>query len=238
MIKQIEIQPVILTYAKSSNLSEMMGGYPFGLGYDPILVVDLDQDNLLHREVVSTWDFRRVYLHPYEYYTDGPSSSEKYYSVQGAAWYALNKAYILSTEDKSLGIKYVLWLEDDLEFSSEFVSFIQKLEVPQNTGFISFYLPASGHSTRKRGGYLDNIDPNKFYGTQCLLFPIEPLGRLLSTQIDARNNIQPGWDIQWSRQLHKLGYKLYESNASYIQHIGKSNLHPEKTLHTSAVFIK
>ena len=70
------------------------------------------------------------------------------------------------------------------------------------------------------------IDPHKFYGTQCVLFPRRPLQEIVANWDEIKRRIPPGYDIRWSRFLGERGYKLYGTEHSYVQHLqAESRLH-------------
>jgi hypothetical protein len=237
-----QIKPVFLTYAKSRKLSTTVESFIRHVAIESdirpaILVIDLDQDDYISAEVLeiaSDWVCDYVCVHPYKYNTNGPDIGEKYYSVQDAAWVALRKTLHAVAEDAS--IQYVMWLEDDLQFSSQFVKFLEETEVPDNAGMVSLYLPNDGHASRKLTN-LNLVDPTKFYGTQCVIFPKRALMLMLNKEVTIRSNIAPGYDIQWSRAMKDIGLKIYESKNSYVQHVGESLLHPEKEVHHSTCFV-
>src|SRR5207302_4119707 len=78
--------------------------------------------------------------------------------------------------------------------------------------FVTFYTPDDEY-----GGTL--IDPERFYGTQCLLLPRRSVAELVEAYDVIEATIRPGYDIRWSRFLASRGHRLYATERSYVQHL-------------------
>jgi hypothetical protein len=84
--------------------------------------------------------------------------------------------------------------------------------VNPDAGLLTLYLPGNEYGSTV-------IDPHKFYGTQCVLFPRRPLQEIVTNWDEIKRRIPPGYDIRWSRFLGERGYKLYGTEHSYVQHL-------------------
>lgn len=160
-----------------------------------------------------------VFIHPRE------ASVSAYDSVQVAANLAL--VFALQESDES---DYVLFLEDDLLFSSRFADLVCNTYLGPETGFLTFYLPGHGYGSNV-------VDPSRFYGSQCLLFTRAAVERIVQGCEEMMANFLPGYDIRWSRFLAHSGYTLYATDRSYVQHQPAiSRLHGHGS-HTSSLFV-
>jgi hypothetical protein len=81
---------------------------------------------------------------------------------------------------------------------------------------MSLYQPGAGYGSHV-------IDPNRFYGNQCILFPRRVVQEMVDHWEEMMTNFLPGFDIRWSRFLASRGYRLYCTDRSYVQHIGKDS---------------
>jgi len=169
----------------------------------PIILVDQSASPRLSSEylaLVVSMAPSAVYIHPAE-----PGMS-KYDSVQEAANIALDWALRDSAEDD-----YILFLEDDIVFSSYFPEKVVNTYLGPETGFLTLYAPGDGY-----GFHI--IDPSRFYGTQCVLFTRKAVEEIVHRRHDMMANFWPGYDIRWSRFLAHKGYVLYCTDHSYVQH--------------------
>lgn len=161
-----------------------------------------------------------VYIHPREI------GMSQYDSVQEAANLALQLAV-----ENSAPEDYLLFIEDDIAFSSHFAEKAANTYLGPETGFLSFYLPGDGY-----GSHI--IEPTRFYGTQCLLFTRKAVEEIVENRDDLMANFLPGYDIRWSRFLASKGYVLYCTDASYVQHLPRhSRLHQLDGTHLSNCFL-
>jgi hypothetical protein len=64
------------------------------------------------------------------------------------------------------------------------------------------------------------IEPYRFYGTQCLLFPREVIGIILQNRQEMERRFSPNYDLRWGQYLGATGFKLYAAPRSYVQHMG------------------
>jgi hypothetical protein len=174
----------------------------------PVIVIDLstiDRLSPCYLALVSSVEPVAVYIHAKE---PGLTS---YDSVQTGIKTVLERALQETTEEDS-----ILFLEDDVVFSSRFLEILQTLKMPHDAGFMSLYQPGAGY-----GSHI--IDPNGFYGTQSVLFPRRVVQELVDHWDVLIRNFLPGYDIRWSRFLASRGYRLYCTDRSYVQHIGKDS---------------
>jgi hypothetical protein len=174
----------------------------------PVIVIDLSTKDRLspgYLALVSSADPVAVYIH-----AKGPGLTS-YDSVQTGIKAVLERA-LQETKDGDS----ILFLEDDVVFSSRFLETLQTLKMPHDAGFMSLYQPGAGYGSRV-------IDPNRFYGTQCILFPRRIVQEMVDDWDVLMTNFLPGYDIRWSRFLASRGYRLYCTDRSYVQHIGKDS---------------
>jgi hypothetical protein len=123
----------------------------------------------------------------------------------------------------------ILFVEDDIVFSKRFNEKLRTLNLNPDTGLFTLYLPGNEYGSTV-------IDPRRFYGTQCVLFPRRPLQEIVANWDEIKRRIPPGYDIRWSRFLGERGYKLYGTERSYVQHLQTvSRLHGESS-HVSHKF--
>lgn len=219
------IVPLILSCDRDVKLTErFVASYrsvQAGLGR-PVVIIDISASSKLAPEYLSfilSLDPRAVHLHGQEH---GMST---YDSVQEA----VNFGFTVALQETKPG-DCVLFVEDDVVFSSRFLDVLRSIEVKPDTGFITLYRPGNEYASTE-------LDPGKFYGTQCVLFPRRPVEEIVSNWNDIKNRIPPGYDIRWSRFLAERGYKLYSTDHSYVQHLeSTSRLHGESS-HVSNSFV-
>ena len=148
-----------------------------------------------------------------------------YDSVQEAVDFAFNRALEETANDD-----LILFMEDDIVFSSRFLQELLSMPIEPDTGFVSLYAPGSEYGSHE-------IRPDQFYGTQCVLFPRRSIQEIVQNWIEIKTRIPPGYDIRWSRFLGERGYKLYCTNRSYVQHLqSRSRLHNSSS-HVSNSFV-
>jgi hypothetical protein len=189
----------------------------------PIVLIDQSGSSRLSAEYLSlviSLSPQVVYVHP------AVPDVSRYDSVQEAANLALQLAYENSKEDD-----YILFLEDDLAFSSRFADKVVNTYLGPETGFLTLYMPDNGY-----GFHI--VDPSHFYGSQCLLFTRKAVGEIVTHREYMMSNFLPGYDIRWSRFLGSRGYTLYCADYSYVQHLPvDSRLHNDGSSHRSNRFI-
>jgi hypothetical protein len=171
----------------------------------PVVVIDTSASSRLstrYLELVAS-------LRPASIYVHHPQTNlgDVYRSVQHAARFALERAC-----EETVPGDLVLFLEDDIVFSSRFCDVLRSCVVPDDAGFVTFYAPAGEY-----GGTL--IDPERFYGTQCLLLPRRSVCELVDAYDVIEATLRDGYDIRWSRFLARQGYRLYATERSYVQHL-------------------
>lgn len=187
----------------------------------PIVLIDMSTSPYLSADylaVVASIAPAAVYVHPRE------ARMSVYDSVQEAANEALGHALQHSHEDD-----YILFMEDDIVFSSLFPEKATNTYLGPETGFLTLYMPGNGY-----GFHI--INPSHFYGTQCLLFTRKAAEEIVRGRDEMMANFLPGYDIRWSRFLAHKGYLLYCQERSYVQHQpGLSRLHHQVS-HVSNCF--
>ncbi|MDA9504185.1 hypothetical protein XI09_05285 [Bradyrhizobium sp. CCBAU 11386] len=128
------------------------------------------------------------------------------------------------------GDQYILFIEDDVVFSSKFAHMVTNTYLGPETGFLTLYLPGHGYQSHI-------IDPTHFYGTQSILFTRKAVGEIVAGRDEMMTTFLPGYDIRWSRFLAHKGYVLYCRDRSYVQHLAaNSRLHDHGRSHASALF--
>ena len=188
----------------------------------PIVIIDISSSTRLSAEylsLIAQLDPRSVHIHPRE------RDMGVYDSVQEAVDFAFNRAI-----EETVAGDLILFIEDDIVFSARFLQELLSMQIKPDTGFVSLYSP--GH---EYGG--NEIDPDRFYGTQCVLFPRRSVQEIADNWIAIKTRIPPGYDIRWSRFLGERGYKLYCTRRSYVQHLqSTSRLHNDSS-HVSNSFV-
>jgi GT2 family glycosyltransferase len=219
------VVPVILTcdrdHAVTSRFVDSFRSVRGGLE-SPVVVVDVSASAKLSPkfiEMLQALEPKVIAIHP-------PQASMNFYeSVQDAAHFALGTALEESDENS-----HCLFLEDDIVFSSRFPDRLAQVRLENGFGFLTFYLPGNGFGN-------EQIDPSRFYGTQCVLFPRNSVERLVREKNEMHAQFPPGYDIRWSRYLAAKGYPLYATERSYVQHLSTlSRLHGHGT-HASNCFV-
>jgi GT2 family glycosyltransferase len=220
-----KVVPVILTCDRDHTVtSRFVDSFRSVSGAieKPVVVIDTSASSKLSPDflkMIQALDPGVVAIHP-------PQASMNFYeSVQDAADFALSTALEQGDEES-----FYLFLEDDIVFSSRFSDRLGQVRWDDEFGFLTFYLPGDGF-----GGC--QIDPNRFYGTQCVLFPRNSVEKVVSGKSEMHAAFLPGYDIRWSRYLAAKGYPLYATERSYVQHLSTfSRLHGHGT-HASRCFV-
>ena len=189
----------------------------------PIVILDISSSPRISGQflqMISSVEPRAVHVHPRE-----PGMSV-YDSVQEAASFAMEKALEESPQDTM-----ILFMEDDIRFSKLFVEKLNSLDVAPDTGFVTFYLPGDEYGSI-------TIDPSRFYGTQCLVFPRHAVSEIVEHREYMRSAFYPGYDIRWSRFLAERGYRLYATDRSYVQHLAAISRLNGYSSHVSNRFVE
>lgn len=127
-------------------------------------------------------------------------------------------------------IKYdgVMFCEDDVTFSNLMVNKVRDFPLTKDMGFVTVYQPENGYRLHTGG----KIDFSVFYGTQCLIFPLDNLQHICYNDKD-----NEGYDRVWVKKLAGLGKPPYALDASYVQHNQVSSLlSGHGRTHSSGVF--
>lgn len=231
MVGSMEIVAVVLTCAAPSNaeaFERFTKSFDENVFLSPIIYLDISQYRDLSLEYMSGVYDR---LLPRKMRIHARCMDNAYHSVQHAANEALSFGLENCPEDG-----YVLFLEDDVIFSSQFHSYLEDMEFPDGCGMLSLYLPGGGHPTITTSGAV-NVDA--FYGTQAVLFPYKALKELMDTEITWMQKYGAGYDIRWSRGMRDLGYSVNQTEVSLVQHIGEnSRLHGDGRYHRTERFLE
>jgi hypothetical protein len=188
----------------------------------PIVVIDTSASprfSASYVSLVAELEPRSVFVHP------RPPGVSHYDSVQNAARFALECALKESSSPTP-----ILFLEDDIVFSPRFPEALRNASLTEEVAFFTFYLPSTGF-----GG--NPVPSERFYGTQCILFPRSSVESLLENYEQASTEFPPGYDIRWSRFLTSRGREIRAPSRSYVQHVGAvSRLHDQCGSHQSTCF--
>lgn len=239
-----QIQPVILSCDRTASgvTTKFTASYrrmrePLSFAWrNPVVCVDLTSSACLTgsyvQSLASLWP-KQVVMHPPEQDQPACSSPDQaaYDSIQAAAHLAMRSVWgYVQTRVEDL--RYVLWMEDDIEFSSVFARRLGEFAWPPGAGMVSLYRPGHGHDEGSGG----RIPVDCFYGTQAVLFSFDAMRIIVEKEAEMLANWPPGYDIQWSRHLNAHGLGLHQTPTSLVQHIGvESKMHPDR-FHQSEVF--
>ena len=226
------MQPVILTCSLDDSTTQRFVESYRRLEYPsepPLVVIDITNSRRLSPTYLSSINSLRprlVEIHPSERWRPA------WLSVQDAAARALQ----LGLDQIEEG-GFVLFVEDDIVFSSQFSQVLRELIVKPDTGFVTLFQPRSRYPSLV-------VSPRLFYGTQCILFPYKPLKDLVETWpkishwVRMQWGFKSGYDIVWANYLASRGYKLYRTEFSCVQHIGIcSRRDAECTVSTASNFV-
>lgn len=218
-----DIQPVIMTCAASMPyVADFVASYREQIGNSlppPIIVVDLTVSNRLPGEYLALLmqlSPRSIHVHPRA--TDMSPKD----SVNDAAFYVL-ACGLSEMRDR----RYLLFVEDDVVFSSELLNYLSHLEIVGKLGLLTLYSPGVGYGS-------EIIEASLYYGTQCVLFPKEVLQPILDHRQEMELRYSPNYDLRWAHWLGSRGYTICASAKSYAQHIGRHsrigcNFHSSET---------
>ena len=132
----------------------------------------------------------------------------------------------------------MLFLEDDIIFSSKIRYVLKHIYLTKKTGFITLYSSFHGYFSKETNGLIQIINPTSFYGNQALLFPKKSV-EILSKGFSELKKLPRGFDHQWANFLSSKGYLIKSTNNSYVQHISKkSRLGATDRKYYSKKFIK
>jgi hypothetical protein len=188
----------------------------------PLVLVDQSKQPQLSGEYLAqlaSLGPQAVYVHPAE------AGMSPYDSVQEAA----NRALALALQHAEPG-EHVLFVEDDVVFSSHFADKVANTYLGPETGFLTLYAAGDGYGC-------DVVPPSSFYGSQCLLFTRAAVADIVHNVRFMMASFPPGYDIRWSRFLAHQGYVLYSTDYSYVQHVPRpSRLHGHSGNHVSNRF--
>lgn len=227
-----EITPVILSCAAETGYTRrFVESYLNQVGWrlaPPVVIVDLTRGNRLpgsYLNLLADLKPRAVHIHP-RITGDGTYLVNDYDSVQDAAFYALDKGL-----EEAAGEDWFLFLEDDVEVSSELVNWLTGTSLDPHAGFYSLYQSGGGYGSRV-------IPPSRFCCTQCVLFPKRSVELVLSNR-RLTEDMPKGYDTRWALLLGRvLKRQLFASDLSYVQHFGaESRLGSPSGRHRSDRFV-
>jgi SAM-dependent methyltransferase len=203
------ITPVILTCARNIPLVErFVDSFVAHVGQalaGPVVVVDLTASCRLPGDywpLIGRVSPSAVYMHTRPY---GMSDKE---SINDAAFFSLACGM-----QEMGGREYLLFMEDDILFSSRLITYLTGLHLESDAGFHTLYLPGGEYGSAV-------IEPYRFYGTQCLLFPKHSVQLILDNREEMERRFSPNYDLRWAQYLGARGFKLYAAPQSYVQHMG------------------
>lgn len=170
----------------------------------PIVIIDLSAGPKLSAEYLSLL----LSIEPLSVHMHARECGKNFYdSVQEAVHFAFLRALEETKSDD-----HILFIEDDIIFSKYFLDTLNNIRPAPDTGLVTLYLPGNEYGST-------TIAADKFYGTQCVLFPRKPLREITENWDNIKARIPPGYDIRWSRFLNERGYKLYSTEFSCVQHL-------------------
>jgi SAM-dependent methyltransferase len=219
------IQPVVMTCAASMPyVEEFVKSYRTQISDAlprPVVVVDLTASSRLPGEylaLISQLRPKAVHVHP------RPPEMSRSESINDAAFFVLACGLAEMHEREHL-----LFVEDDIVFSSQILTHLAQLDLPDKLGLLSLYSPGGGYGC-------EVIEPYRYYGTQCVLFPREVLQPILDNRMEMERRFSPNYDMRWAQFLGSRGYRICASPKSYVQHIGvQSRL--GGNFHSSGTFV-
>ena len=225
-VKLERIAPVIMTCARDVDLTrQFIDSYIQRIGCalpSPLLSVDLTSSVQLPGRYIALLQRlspTSVAIHPR---TDAVTEVE---SINDAAYSALSSG-LSEIGDRD----YLLFLEDDVVFSSQFLTFLSDLSLEKDAGLYTFYQPFSGYGSAV-------IKTSHFFGTQALLLPKRGVEEILADRRESYRWTSLTYDLRWSRSLALCGFKFYGSLKSYVQHIGSASRYGSAS-HRSETFVE
>lgn len=225
--------PLILTCGRNlSYVQQFVSSYTTQASKHlppPMIIVDISAGPLLpgpYVNLLARLQPRGVTIH------SRPQGLSVADSVQHAAFFALREAVGMLNDNED----HVMFMEDDIVFSRQFAKAVEEARYDKDMAFYTFYQPHDGYGD---DGVVssDFIHKGYFYGTQCLMFPVETVKLLLGNQELIEQNYPPGYDLRWSRFLDHQKRIAYHSKRSYVQHIG-SNSRLGCMQHTANTFVE
>lgn len=151
------------------------------------------------------------------------------YAKKDSSWWSWRVWWNWLRGIKPIQYEGVMFCEDDVTFSNLMYEAMAKFPLTSKTGFVTMYQPENGYRLHAE----NEIDIPVFYGTQCLVFPLDSLRKLCYNMIES----EEGYDRVWAKTFAGLGLKLYALDASYVQHNQTSSLlSGHARTHSSGVF--
>jgi polysaccharide biosynthesis protein PslH len=219
-----KVLPVILTcdrvHSLTSQFVDSFRTVQSGLER-PVVVVDISASTKLSLEFIKMLEA----LEPKVIAIHAPPDERFYESVNDAANFALRTA-LKEIDDDS----HILFLEDDIIFSSHFLDRLAPVRSESGFGLLTFYLPGHGFGSGR-------IAPNDFYGTQCVLFTRNAVEVVVQGREEMDAQFPPAWDLRWARYLGSKGFSLHATEKSYVQHLGTLSRLSGGSQHYSHVFV-
>lgn len=178
----------------------------------PIVVVDTTKGEPAGLEATDFNSAMRA-LSPSAVLGHGRCHVEDYHSVMDAGWMVLERGIQLAATD----CQALLFLEDDVEFSKDFLAVLKGISFDATVGCVTLYQP---HAYRLDAhGTVNDKDlaEGYVYGSQCVLFPLASAKKLIAARKEIEK-LPPGKDLRWFRGLRALGLRVCATERSYVQH--------------------
>jgi hypothetical protein len=209
LVRLEQVLPVIMTCARDVPLVErFIDSYVHVVGPHlpaPVLSIDLTGGACLQGDYLRALQHLRpaaAHIHPR--LSEGTDKD----SVNDAAFFAI-AAGLHEMRDR----EFLLFLEDDTVFSSEFIPFLSQLQLMPDVALYTLYQPDRGYGS-------EVVDPSRFIGTQCVLFPKWAVSMLLAHREEMEQRFNPNYDVRWGGFFGSRGLEVRASPRSFVQHIG------------------
>ncbi len=140
---------------------------------------------------------------------------EDYESCQDAGWFTLARGVERAKRDRT---KAILFLEDDIQFSSQFISALTRIDYHRKEfGLCTFYQPYGGFPKITK----EVIHSGYCFGTQCMVFSVEAAEYLVNNRESISKRFPPGKDLRWLNGLEESPFSVECLDKSYVQHINR-----------------
>ncbi|MBM08020.1 MAG: hypothetical protein CMF69_00350 [Magnetovibrio sp.] len=164
-------------------------------------------------EEMSAWDDRSVNG---KHITD--NRKPNYYRVQ----------MIMTKDFPEWALEYsdgpIIFMEDDIEFSSQFGKAIKECSSFVQEGladFITLYSSREYSLNKRLKSYkfLQPFNGYDYYGNLCVVFSRKVLESLKKNKHKVRDVCPNCWDVRWGRYMHDKGFKMYVTRTRYVKHL-------------------
>lgn len=113
----------------------------------------------------------------------------------------------------------VLLAQDDIVVSKHLAEYAARLDIPENTGCVSFYTP--GGVELERGGMGLIPATGRTWGACCLMFPRAVAEKIAAHPMITRWPIDRRIDVAVGDVVREMGLKFYYHVPSLVQHVGE-----------------